>query len=81
MTKEQRLRMIFWGVFGFLGLIRAAYGVAHQDTLGLIIGLAWCGLGGWKAWSEAKRVDEQALGRTPMQKQPDRPPKTKAKRK
>jgi hypothetical protein len=77
MTKEQRLRMIFWGVFGFLGLIRAAYGVAHQDALGLVLGVLWCAFGGWKAWSEAKKVDEENLGRAPRQKQPDRPRKAK----
>jgi len=71
MTKEQRLRMIFWGAFGFLGLVRATYGVINGDVLGIVFGLLWFALGAWKAWTEAKRVDE-----TPrLQKQPDRPGK------
>lgn len=79
MTREQRVRIIVWGVFGFLGLIRAAYGVANQDTLGFVLGLLWCGFGTWKAWSEARKIDEQNLGQARPRKQPDRPAKAKRK--
>lgn len=64
--------MIFWGVFGFLGLLRAVSGLLSGEGLGIIFGLAWCGFGFWRAYSEAKQVDEQALGRD-RATQPDRP--------
>ncbi|GAB3269284.1 hypothetical protein [Kineosporia babensis] len=79
MTKEQRLRIIFWSVFGFLGMVRAVYGAINGDTFGLVFGLLWLAFGGWKAWDEAKKIDEEALGRPRMQKQPDRPAKNKRK--
>jgi hypothetical protein len=75
MTKEQRLRIIFWGVIGFLGLIRTAYCLINGNTYGLVFGLLWVALGFGKAWSEAKRVDEAVLGQ-PELKQPDRPGKS-----
>ncbi|MBT0773831.1 hypothetical protein KIH74_33105 [Kineosporia sp. J2-2] len=71
MTKDQRLRIVFWSVFGFLGMIRAVYGAINGEVFGLVLGLLWCLFGGWKAWTEAKRVDEQVA----LQKQPDRPGK------
>ncbi|GLY19155.1 hypothetical protein LWF15_16035 [Kineosporia rhizophila] len=81
MTKEQRLRIIFWSVLGFLGFVRAVLGAMHGNLLGFVIGLLWLGVCGWKAWSEAKKIDEQNLGQVRMRKQPDRPAKTKARRK
>ncbi len=79
MTKEQRLRIIFWSFLGFLGLVRAVYGAIGGNLLGFVIGLLWLGVCGWKAWQEAKKIDEEALGRAPMRKQPDRPARSKRK--
>lgn len=79
MPKEQRLWLILWSIFGFLGLLRAAYGALNGDAFGFVLGLAWLAFGGYKAWGEAKKIDDEALGRTRMQKQPDRPAKAKRK--
>ncbi|MCD5353525.1 hypothetical protein [Kineosporia mesophila] len=79
MTKGQRYRIIGWSVFAFLGLLRAAYGVAQGYEFGILLGVLWCAFGAWKAWSEATIVDEQVLAGGRLRKQPDRPAKTKRK--